>query len=268
MKSSIVPVVTGMRLLKTIGFFSGLTLVCSAAISQTIVTTVIEDHFSGGAVGTSLAGTVPDTTGSSAWKISDSTVFTANGSISAATNGANSEGRIAIAQPAEKILVQASVTTGNAQWVAVGFQSTDASTWWSGNNPVFVRISDGGSWFLHEKGNGATALAQGSISGFSSITAYTLGLEYDSIAKTAAVYINGTQVSSVVALSLADGATLTSAGFRINAGGTTVAGSAQVDDFIVSTIAAVPEPSSVALVMGGLIGLFVACNSRGRRRFR
>ncbi|AHF94277.1 hypothetical protein OPIT5_10240 [Opitutaceae bacterium TAV5] len=252
-----------MRPLKTVFLLSSLALIPFPAVSQTVITTVVEDHFSGRTSGTILGNTLPDTAGANQW-ISGS-VFTDTESITIPSQGTSSGGRIIIAAPTEKIRVQADVIVGSAEWVGVGFQTGD-NDFFVPTNPVMVYLRSNGTWYLCQ--NGPTEITHGTIADFSATASYTLGLEYDTIARTATVYINGAPVASVVALTLTNPA-VGAAAFRINAQASTEVGASTVDNFIVQSITtAIPEPATAVVAMGGLIGLFIIMQKIRSRQLR
>jgi len=120
---------------------------------------------------------------------------------------------------------------------------------------LFALLTPSGGWQL--KSNGTTAVASGTITGYTSTNPYTLDLKYNPTTGIANVLINGVDVSGDRVVSLAG--TIGSAGFFIYGNGTATT-TATVDNFLVS---AVPEPTTLTLLLTCGLGFGVI-----RRRSR
>ncbi|MFA6959703.1 MAG: PEP-CTERM sorting domain-containing protein [Opitutaceae bacterium] len=254
------------------------------AVTATAQTIIVQDSFTlngtSRVAGGSLAPTSPEQqVGGNVWKTASgiaSGVFTAGGAITTKQNNYPTEMRIGIAQPSTEVTVSASIVVGNAAFTAIGFLTTDngtTSSWLatgsSADSALWVYITPTGSWNIYINGT-TTKISSGSISGFSASSTYTLGLTYvpdTQMARAFLVDSGGTETSLYASNGgwFASGVAATSiaaTGFRIHSIASTTTGSPVVDDFLVASTSTIPEPSSVALLAGGIILAMVV----GRRR--
>jgi hypothetical protein len=117
-------------------------------------------------------------------------------------------------------------------WIGVGFLPDNSLYGWSPNNPVALRTD---VWQVYPQGVNASALTSNTV---------TIQLDTTLANWTTSIYQGGTQIGSTYTYTT--NPTITRVGFVSDGSG------GQVNAF---QLTAVPEPSTYAMVLGGLLNL-------------
>jgi len=199
-----------------------------------------------GASGAKLDG-APVEIGSGVWNATiapATTVFSADGRIISKVNNTGMEGRIQILPaPTDIISVSASVKTGNADWVAIGFAPAaldNQQLFTAGQSSLWVLLRPTGGLTVYK--NGTTGIKKGDASKlggrFDPGAFYNLTLDYDPVNGLARVLVQDTSYNGCVIDWFPTGAIpgVGAAAFKMNVskGGTT-GGSTQFDNFRVTS---------------------------------
>jgi hypothetical protein len=118
-------------------------------------------------------------------------------------------------------------------WIGVGFLPDNSLYGWSPNNPVATRTATG--WGISPQGGSGSALTSNTV---------TIQLDTTLANWTTSIYQGGTQIGSTYTYTT--NPTITRVGFVSDGSG------GQVNAF---QLTAVPEPSTYAMVLGGLLNL-------------
>jgi len=146
--------------------------------------------------------------------------------------------------------LQSSKGTGDPAWGAVGFLASTAVSSWtsaSGGSLLSASLSPGGSWSLYENGAGSsgTLLASGSLTPFDVDSTISLSLKYNTEAGTAALFVDGENVSGWFSTSIVASA-ITASGYYVEPTAGMDPRAFYIDDFSVSANA-IPEPGVAIL---------------------
>ncbi|GAT34657.1 PEP-CTERM protein-sorting domain-containing protein [Terrimicrobium sacchariphilum] len=211
--------------------------------AQTLISDSFDLNGTTRTAGGNLNGLPPEV-GSGTWY--SNAKFGADGGATVANTGVDSFGLISFTNPGTTLTAQASVITVTSGWISVGFQHSSTNSNWfdSSNSLLFGLLTPTGGWQLK---NGATLVASGTLSNFTSTNPYTLELVYNPTTAIAGLLINGINVSGNRSVTLSK--SIGSSGFFIYGNGSATT-SALATDF---SVVAVPEPSPKLLVMMGLL---------------
>lgn len=222
-----------------------LLILCSIGLmhAQTLISDSFDLNGTTRTAGGNLNGLPPEV-GSGTWY--SNAKFGADGGATVANTGVDSFGLISFTNPGTTLTAQASVITVTSGWISVGFQHSSTNSNWfdSSNSLLFGLLTPTGGWQLK---NGATLVASGTLSNFTSTNPYTLELVYNPTTAIAGLLINGINVSGNRSVTLSK--SIGSSGFFIYGNGSATT-SALATDF---SVVAVPEPSPKLLVMMGLL---------------
>ncbi len=154
------------------------------------------------------------------------------------------------------LLTQQITTTVLDNSAGLYFASSNSSRIGDSSCLVSAQLYSNGTWILG-LAQAKYSYISGTLAGFNASTPYTLTLNYNPTTYQASLAINGLDVSSGFRnLGITGSPVVTTAGFSFSATG------ASSDTISNYSLTVVPEPSTVALVAGGLI--FVCFRRRGR----
>ncbi len=227
-----------------------LLILCSIGLmhAQTLISDAFDLNGTTRTAGGNLNGLPPEV-GSGTWY--SNAKFGANGGATVKNTGVDTFGLISFTNPGTELTAQASVITVTSGWISVGFQHSSSNSNWfdSSNSLLFGLLTPTGGWQLK---SGATLIASGVLSNFTSTNPYTLKLVYNPTTAIADLLINNINVSGNRSVTLSN--SIGSSGFFIYGNGTATT-SSLVEDF---SVVAVPEPSpKLLIVMGLLLGMLI-----------
>jgi hypothetical protein len=245
---------------------AGLLAVANSASAQTVL---IKDTFttndSTRKEGAKLVGLAPEESFVSGvtWKsvLPDNLVFSSTGTLVRTANS-TAEARIVLPVLTGITTITADLKGINGGWSSVGFTASDTTSQtgaWSapGYGTVLWMRIQGGSYFINTNGT-EKQVTSGSISGFSYARIYTVELSYNPSTLQVSLKISNAETYLVdtgwLDTSLTTSSTIGAAGFRLH--GSVIDAEPQtplVDNFAVTTVMNVPEPSTYAVAIGIMV---------------
>ena len=260
-----------------LGAIATLCLLTTSANAQ-LTTTIYQDDFDG--IDADLGGTTPDVSATGgAWVTANSRgeggaaqIFSANGTIlKEGPNSSHDAGALLpiTLLPATVYTLETTFTNDNPNWIAAGFAATDNTLDGSNGRHTANLANFGGyAWALSR--NSATDDDQQLFNGIGTVGGFAGGDFADPTAPvtfsvvldtanptaiTADYFFNGVQQGGTQTLPAAAITNISFVGISSDGSGSAGDATASISNFSLTATTAVPEPSSLALLGLGSIGL-------------